>query len=113
MTARRRGVLVSLHERRMMNGQPPVAPELWQQIPPPVQSALLEAWEQAERRRQSLEAQVLDLKARLDPKAVLPEFNPPSLAAPLVEAGPVTPAQEAKLARGRRRRHHRTPEEKL
>src|SRR5262245_54445149 len=67
-TARCANVLLSLQGRMVMNVKPPIATELWQQIPPPVQSALLEAWEEAERRRQSLEDQILDLKARLDPK---------------------------------------------
>ena len=113
-----------------MNVQPPVAAELWQQIPPPVQSALLEAWRQAEQRCQSLEDQLRQLHDRLDPKDpppafrataftpaerkdVSPAFVPPVLT-PLDKPVPVPvlPEQEAKPNRGRHRRHHRTRAEK-
>jgi hypothetical protein len=113
-----------------MNIQPPVAAELWQQIPPLVQSALLEAWWQAEQRCQSLEDQFRQLRDHLDRKApppnslastftpaerkdVSPAFVPPMLT-PLdkLSQSPVLPEKETTLNRGRRRRHHRTRAEK-
>jgi len=93
-----------------MSVQPPIAPELWQQIPPPAQSALLEAWEQAQRRCQSLEEQLRQLRDRPDRKDILPSFTPPSLP-PLDKPNPTPPAHDTKLSRSRHRRHHRNPRE--
>jgi hypothetical protein len=85
-----------------MNENPPVAPELWQQIPPPVQSALAEAFAQAERRCQSLEEQLRLAQARLGITARPPDvpslkFDKPELPSP------VLPTQTPQPGPGRRR----------
>jgi hypothetical protein len=94
--------------------KPPVAAELWHQVPPPVQSALLEAWQQAEQRCQTLEDQLRQLRDHLDRKDVSTAFTAtaPPVTTPPDKPSPVAPARDTKLSRGRRRRHHRTPEEK-
>ena len=91
-----------------MNENPPVAPELWQQIPPPVQSALAEAFARAEQRCQSLEEQLREAQARLTHVVRLPDFPSPKLDKPETDS-PVLPTQEAKPPRGRRRLRHRSP----
>lgn len=116
----------------VMNVKPPVAEELWQQVPPPVQSALLEAWAQAEQRRQSLEEQLRQLRgwkghvdADQEKVTALQEQlrqargwkDPPStfaqpLLTPTEKPNPVPPEQDTKLSRGRQRRQHRTAQEK-
>jgi hypothetical protein len=84
----------------------PVAPEVWQQIPPPAQSALLEALEQAQRRCQSLEEQLHHLQSRVEQPGVSTPSHPLELP------GPTPAARDTKLSRRHHRSHHRSPEEK-
>jgi hypothetical protein len=89
-----------------MNENPPVAPELWQQIPPPVQSALAEAFARAEQRCQSLEEQLRQAQARLAPIAHLPDSPSLKLDKPDI-ASPVLPTQSPPGS-GRRRLRQRS-----
>jgi hypothetical protein len=91
-----------------MNENPPVAPELWQQIPPPVQSALVEAFARAEQRCQTLEEQLRQAQARLGPTARLADFPSLKFDKPEIPS-PVLPTQPAQPSHGRRRRRHRSP----
>jgi hypothetical protein len=106
--------------------RPPVATDLWQQVPAPVQSALLEAWEHAERRCQDLEDRLRELQTRLGrPDAAisatpfgalrdehvgpaqidaLPSFTPPTLDTS-EKGGPVPASHDTRLGHGRRHRH--------
>ncbi len=100
-----------------MNINLPVATELWQQVPPTAQLAILEAWIQAERQRLSLEERVRELQSRLQAQEGVKETPPPFAGPGLEPVEAVRPEQEAKLSKSRRHRHrHRrplTPAEKL
>jgi hypothetical protein len=90
-----------------MNDNPPVAPELWRQIPPPVQSALAEAFARAERRCQSLEEQLRQAEARLGPADRPADVPARKLDKPEIP-GPVLPTPAPQPGPGRRRRRHRS-----
>jgi hypothetical protein len=87
-----------------LNVQPPVAEELWQQVPPPVKSALLEAWEQAERRCRSLEKQLRELQTHLSQRDGF-TTSTPSVLNTSEQANPDSAAHEAEPSRRHRHRH--------
>jgi hypothetical protein len=91
-----------------MNDRPPVAPELWQQVPPPVQSALLEAFARAEQRCQSLQEQLRQTQARLGHVVPFADFPSLTLDKPLTPS-PIPPTQVTKPGHGRRLRRRRSP----
>src|SRR5215213_9925636 len=91
-----------------MERTPPIPSELWEQIPPHVQAVLWVVLERYEARIASLEAEVAELKARLN-QSSQNSSKPPSSDDPHVKRKPPRPASGRK--RGGQvghRAHHRT-----
>ena len=70
---------------------PPIPVELWNQIPPAAQAAILGLVQQYERRVQALQQQVVDLRQRLNQNSTN-SSRPPSSDPPHVKRRPPTPA---------------------
>ena len=91
-----------------MGRTPPIPAELWEQIPPHVQAVLWVVWDGYEARIANLEAEVVELKARLN-QSSQNSSKPPSSDGPHVKRKP------PRSSSGRRRggqpghpAHHRT-----
>jgi len=74
-----------------MERTPPIPVESWEQIPPPVQAVLWVVLERYEARIASLEAEVGELKARLQ-QSSQNSSKPPSTDGPQVKRKPPRPA---------------------
>src|SRR6516162_1455337 len=74
-----------------MPSVPPIPDELWDQIPPAAQAAILALVQQYEQRLQGLQRQVDDLRQRLNQNSTN-SSRPPSSDPPHVKRRPPTPA---------------------
>jgi transposase len=78
-----------------MERTPPIPSELWEQIPPHVQAVLWVVLDRDEARIASLEAEVVELKARLT-QSSQNSSKPPSSDGPHVKRKPPRPASGRK-----------------
>src|SRR5579885_3479485 len=74
-----------------MTPEPPIAKELWDQIPPDVRKALRDVFDRYEQRIAGLEKRVRELEARLGRNSTN-SSRPPSTDAPAVKRAPPRPA---------------------
>ena len=98
-----------------MERTPPIPAELWEQIPPHVQAVLWVVLDRYEARIVSLEAEVVELKARLD-QSSQNSSKPSSSDGPHVKRKPPRPPSGRKRGgQPGHRAHHRTlvPVEKV
>ena len=98
-----------------MERTPPIPVELWEQIPPHVQAVLWVVLDRYEARIASLEAEVVELKARLN-QSSQNSSKPPSSDGPHVKRKPPRPTSGRKRGgQPGHRAHHRTlvPVEKV
>src|SRR6516165_819999 len=68
-----------------MSLQPPIPAELWDQIPPAAQAAILALVQQYERRLQNLQKQVNELQQRLNQNSTNSSSKPPSSDPPTLK----------------------------
>src|SRR5438270_13110788 len=78
-----------------MEPQPPIPAELWNQIPPAAQAAILALVQQYEQRLQALQQQVIDLRQRLNQNSTN-SSRPPSSDPPHVKRRPPKPSAARK-----------------
>jgi transposase len=91
-----------------MERTPPIPVELWEQIPPHVQAVLWVVLDRYEARIVSLEAEVVELKARLN-QSSQNSSKPPSSDGPHVKRKPPRPSSGRKRGgQPGHRAHHRT-----
>src|SRR6478735_3340508 len=91
-----------------MERTPPIPVELWEQIPPPVQAVLWVVLDRYEARIASLEAEVGELKARLN-QSSQNSSKPPSSDGPHVKRKPPRPPSgRNRGGQPGHRGHHRT-----
>src|SRR5947208_3946685 len=78
-----------------MPPDPPIPAELWNQIPPPAQAAILALVQQYEQRLQALQQQVTQLTERLNQNSTN-SSRPPSSDPPHVKRRPPSPSSGRK-----------------